>query len=47
MNFPVEYVDTCAKDVDNVEGVSKTDYFPIPSRYIKPLEKKVCFVASP
>ena len=38
-NFPVEYVDSCAEDMDNIVGVYKPDYSPIPSRSMNPLEK--------
>ena len=47
INFPVDYVDSCTKDVDRISVVSNTDYFPTPSRLMKPLENKFCFVASP
>ena len=48
INYPVEYVDSCTKDVDKVVGVSNQDYFPITSRLMNPLEiNKLCFMASP
>ena len=47
MNCPVDYVDLCAKDVENIAGVSKPDYSPIPPLFMKPLENKVFLVASP
>ena len=47
MNFPMEYVDSCTKDVDKIAGFSKSDLFPIPSCSTDPLENKVCFMASP
>ena len=47
MNLPVDYVNLCTKYVDKMSVVSKPDYFPIPSRLMNPLEKKVRFVASP
>ena len=47
MNRPVEYVDLCTKYVDKIAGVSNPDYFPIYSRLMKPLEKKLCFMDSP
>ena len=40
MNFPVDFVDSCTEEVDKISGVSKTDYFPITSRSMKPYEKK-------
>ena len=47
MNLLVEYLYLFTKDVYNNTVVSKPDYFPIPSRLMNPLEKKVRFVASP
>ena len=47
MKYPVEYTFLCTEDVDNIAGVSKPEYFPITSRLMKPLEKKLGFMASP
>ena len=47
MNCPMDYVNLCTEDVENISGVSNPDYFLIPSRSMKPLEKKCCFMASP
>ena len=47
MNFPVDYVDSCTKDMDKIAVVSNPDYCPTPSRLMKPSEKKIYFMASP
>ena len=47
MNCLVDYIDSCTKDMDKIEGVFKIDYFSIPSHSTKPLEKKLFFFASP
>ena len=47
VNFPVEYVDSCTKDVDKIAGFSKSDLFPITSCSTNPLENKVCSMDSP
>ena len=46
MDFPVEYVESCTKDMENIAGVYKPNYFPIPLCLMKPLEKKSYFMAS-